>query len=96
MKPSEAMKLNREAIRRITAQYKAANPRVYGSVLRGEDGPLSDLDILVDPLPGTTLLTLGGLQENLEQVLGVRVDVKVPGDFPAVIRERIVAEAMAI
>ncbi|MBZ5758777.1 MULTISPECIES: nucleotidyltransferase family protein [Rhizobium] len=96
MKPSDALRDNRQVIREIVSNRRLANPRVYGSVLRGEDRADSDLDILVDAMPGTTLLTLGGLQGDLEAALGVRVDVKVPGDFPPRIRDRIIAEAVAI
>ncbi|CAN7422115.1 putative nucleotidyltransferase [Neorhizobium galegae] len=96
MRPSEVLEKNRDIIREIVARRQVSNPRVYGSVLRGEDRPDSDLDILVDPSPTTSLFTLGGLQGDLEEALGVPVDVKVPGDFPPKIRERIVAEALAI
>ncbi len=41
---------------------RARNPRIFGSVLHGRDTETSDLDVLVDPGPGATLLDLGGLQ----------------------------------
>jgi predicted nucleotidyltransferase len=96
MRPSEVLEQNRDIIREIVARRQVSNPRVYGSVLRGEDRSDSDLDILVDPSPNTSLFTLGGLQWELEEALGVPVDVKVPGDFPPKVRERIIAEALAI
>jgi predicted nucleotidyltransferase len=96
MKPSEALEKNRGKIREIVARRQVFNARVYGSVLRGEDHAGSDLDILVDPSPNTSLFTLGGLQWELEEALGVPVDIKVPGDFPPRLRARIVAEALAI
>ncbi|KAA0700592.1 nucleotidyltransferase [Neorhizobium sp. P12A] len=96
MRPSEALEKNRQAIREIVARRQLSNPRVYGSVLRGEDRVDSDLDILVDPSATTTLFTLGGVQWELEDALGIRVDVKVPGDFPAKVRDRILSEALAI
>jgi hypothetical protein len=64
--------------------------------LRGEDREGSDLDILVDPLPGTTLLDLGGLQVELEELLGVRVDLLTPGDLPTRYREKLLREAIPI
>jgi predicted nucleotidyltransferase len=82
MRPSEALEQKREAIRELVPQFRAANPRVFGSVLHGLDRETSDLDILVDPLPGTTLFDLGGLEEQLRGLLGVRVDVRTPGDLP--------------
>jgi hypothetical protein len=64
--------------------------------LRGEDREGSDLDILVDPLPGTTLLDLGGLQVELEELLGVRVDLLTPGDLRTRYREKVLREAIPI
>ncbi len=96
MRPSEVLEKNRDIIRAIVARRQVLNPRVYGSVLRGSDRADSDLDILVDPSPTTSLFTLGGLQGDLEEALGIPVDVKVPGDFPPEIRARVIAEAAAI
>ncbi|KKX30237.1 nucleotidyltransferase family protein [Rhizobium sp. LC145] len=96
MRPSEVLEKNREAIREATKRFKAANPRVFGSVARGEDGPDSDIDILVDALPGATLFDLGGLQDSLETLLKVRVDVVTSGGLKPSIRDRILSEATAI
>ena len=63
-------------------QSRARNPRVFGSVLHGRDTETSDLDVLIDPTPGTTLLDLGGLQVMLEELLGVQLDLLTPGDLP--------------
>lgn len=51
MKPSIVLSLKREAIREITSRYRAANPRVFGSVVHGDDHEGSDLDLLVDAMP---------------------------------------------
>ena len=64
MKPSEALSAHRGDIRRIVGQNRTCNPRVFGSVLRGEDANDSDLDLLVDPLPGVTLLILAHSRSN--------------------------------
>ncbi len=97
MRPSEVLEKNREAIREVTARFNAANPRVFGSVARGEDGPNSDIDILVDVPAGTTLLMLGGLQDALEQImLGTSIHLLTPGDFPDSVRHRVLAEAKPI
>jgi hypothetical protein len=69
---------------------------VFGSVLHGDDRPDSDLDLLVDPLPGTTLFDLGGLQVELEEMLGVRVDLLTPGDLPAGYRDAVLTEARPV
>ncbi|MGK6312566.1 nucleotidyltransferase family protein [Neorhizobium sp. DT-125] len=97
MRPSEVLEKNREAIREATKRFNAANPRVFGSVARGEDGPDSDIDILVDALPGSTLFTLGGLQYELEQMFGgIKVDLLTEGGLPAPIRDRVLSEARII
>lgn len=96
MKPSAALDVHRAAIRAAVSRARAANPRVFGSVLRGEDRDGSDIDILVDALPGATLFDLGGLQVELEEILGVRVDLVTPGDLSRYFRARVLAEAQPI
>ncbi len=96
MKPSLALQQHRAAIRRIVASHRAHNPRVFGSVLRGEDDANSDLDLLVDPLQGATLFDLGAIQIELEELLGVAVDVLTAGDLPARFRDGVVREAVAV
>lgn len=93
MKPSDALAAHRNAIRSIVHRCRAANPRVFGSVLRGDDHDGSDLDLLVDALPGTTLFDLGALQVELQKLLGVPVDLLTPGDLPPALRRRVLAEA---
>ncbi|WP_037073667.1 nucleotidyltransferase family protein [Rhizobium sp. PDO1-076] len=97
MRPSEMLEKNREAIREATKRNNATNPRVFGSVARGEDRADSDIDILVDTLPGTTLFDLGGLQFELEQLMKpTSIHLLVPGDFPDSVRQSVLAEARAI
>ncbi len=96
MKPSEALKLHREEIRRIVAANMATNPRVFGSVVRGQDDDCSDLDILVDALPGATLFDLGGIQYELQELLGVHVDLLTPRDISAKFRAEVLAEAVPV
>ena len=96
MRPSVILNLNRNTVREATGRYRAANPRVFGSVLRGTDRDGSDLDLLVDALPGATLFDLGGLQDELELLLGVHVDLLTPGDLPIRFREKVLAEAQAV
>jgi len=69
MRPSIALNMKREAVRSAVKRYRTANPRIFGSVLRGSDRDGSDLDLLVDALPGATLFDLGGLQEELQTLL---------------------------
>lgn len=96
MSPSIALRLKREAIREITSRYRATNPRVFGSVLHGDDHEGSDLDLLVDAMPGATLFDLGGLQDELEELLGVRVDLLTPRDLPLKFRAQVLAEAIPV
>ncbi len=96
MKPSEALRTHRDAVLKAVAARKACNARVFGSVLRGEGHEGSDLDILVDPLPGATLFNLGGLQIDLEELLGDPVDLVTPGDLPEKLRNFILKEAKKI
>ena len=76
--------------------YRTRNPRVFGSVLHDDDLEESDLDILVDTLPGTTLLDLGAIQIELEEILGVTVDVVTPNDLPTKFRDQVLREAVSI
>ena len=96
MKPSTSLDNQRAAVRAAATRFHTANPRVFGSVLHGRDSDGSDLDLLVDPLPRTTLFDLGGLQVELEELLGVPVDLLTPGDLPAKFRAQVLAEAQPV
>jgi predicted nucleotidyltransferase len=96
MRPSVALHLKRPAIREAASRYRAANPRVFGSVVHGTDADGSDLDLLIDALPGATLFDLGGLQDELESLLGVPVDLLTPTDLPPKLRARVLAEAQPV
>jgi hypothetical protein len=96
VKPSAALEQHRAAIRATVPRFRTANPRVFGSVLHGTDRDDSDLDLLVDALPGATLFDLSGLQIELEELLGVTVDVRTPGELAPKIRARVLAEAAPV
>lgn len=96
MKPSEALRSHRDDIRRVVQAHRARNARVFGSVLHGDDTENSDLDVLVDPLPGATLLDMGAIQIELEEVLGVSVDLLTPGDLPVKYRAQVLKDAVAV
>jgi uncharacterized protein len=96
MRPSTALAAHRHAVREATGRFRAANPRLFGSVLHGTDAEGSDLDLLVDALPGATLFDLGALQVELEALLGVRVDVLTPADLPSSFRAQVLAQAQPI
>jgi predicted nucleotidyltransferase len=96
MKPSEALNANRAAIRRVVESHRARNARVFGSVLRGEDTDGSDLDLLIDPTPETSLMDVAAIQVELKCLLGVSVDVLTPGALPAKFRYLVISEAMPV
>ena len=96
MKPSAALEANQKAIREAVRRFKTRNPRVFGSMSHGEDKDGSDLDLLVDPLPGVTLFDLGGLQFELEEMLGVPVDLLTPEDLPLKYRQKVMLQARSI
>lgn len=96
MRPSEALERHRADIRRIVAANRACNPRVFGSVLHGEDDEDSDLDILVDTVENTNLFDLARIQGALEDLLCVKIDVRTPLDLHVRFRDRVVAEALPV
>lgn len=96
MKPSEALRYNRDAVRRLALEHRVSNVRVFGSVLRGEDADGSDLDLLVDPTPETTLFDIGAIQVGAQRLLGVPVDVLTPDSLPEKFRQLILKEAKPV
>jgi predicted nucleotidyltransferase len=96
MRPSVALDMKRNAVREAARRFRTANPRVFGSALFGTDRDGSDLDLLVDALPGVTLFDLGGLQDELQEMLGVHVDLLTPADLPAKFRDKVLAEAQPV
>jgi hypothetical protein len=86
----------REEILRIAARHGARNVRVFGSMVRGEANQARDIDFLVEMEPGRSLLDLGGLQVELESLLGRRVDVVTVRGLKARIRDRVLREAVAV
>ncbi|WP_066884431.1 nucleotidyltransferase family protein [Dechloromonas denitrificans] len=96
MKPSTVLNQNRELIRQVVLSHRSNNPRVFGSVIHGTDTDTSDLDLLVDPLPGVTLFDLGAIQIELEESLGISVDVLTPKDLPKRFRDQVLGEALPV
>jgi len=96
MRPSLALDLKRNAVREATSRFRTTNPRIFGSVLHGTDQDGSDLDLLVDALPGATLFDLGGLQAELEALLGIHVDLLTPADLSPKFRAQVLAEAQPV
>src|SRR5580698_5916692 len=96
MRPSEILPIYRETIRQLVLEAGVANPRVFGSVVHGEDNEESDLDILVDPGPWTSLMTMVRVQELLEKATGLKIDLLIPGDLHPRFRNLALAEAVSL
>jgi hypothetical protein len=96
MRPSEVLPQHRDAIRRMVLDSGMANPRLFGSVVDGSDSEDSDLDLLVDPSPETSLLDIAKLQIELEAKVGIKVDIRTPKFLPATFREKVLAEAVPV
>jgi len=96
MKPSDQLERYRQDIRLVVKANRAANPRVFGSVSRGEDNDDSDLDILIDPSEETSLFDLGAMQAELVDLLGVKVDIHTPNSLPRKFRDEVLAQALPI
>jgi len=80
----------------IARHYHAVNIRMFGSVVRGEEQEDSDIDLLVDFLPGTTLLDQVGLIDALSTALGRKVDIVSERALNKYLRQRILQEAVPL
>jgi predicted nucleotidyltransferase len=93
MRPSEALATQRERILAIAAAHGASNLRVFGSVANGADKEGSDIDLLVDIAPGISLFEYIGLQLDMQEALGFKVDLCTEEELHPKLRARILAEA---
>lgn len=95
-RPSARVDQHRDDIRALVADHRATDPRIFGSVARGEDGPDSDLDLLVDFTDEATLLDEVGLRLALSDLLRVEVDVIAADALRGEVRERVLREAVPV
>ena len=93
---NELLKSRRDEIIRISVKHGARNVRVFGSVARGDADEKSDIDLLVEFKIGTTLLNHAALMLDLEELLGVKVDVFSDRGLRDRIRDRVLREAVAL
>lgn len=93
MRPSEALAIHRDRIIDIAAARGARSIRVFGSVAKGLDQEGSDLDLLVELPSGMSLVGIVGLQFEIEDALGVKVDLCTERELHPALKERILAEA---
>ena len=96
MRPSEALSLYRIRIREIALNHHVSGVRVFGSALHGDDVAGSDLDLLVEPTPQTTLMDIGAIRFELKNLLGLEVDVPTPDGLPPKFREQVLREAKPV
>jgi len=96
VKIEELLKAKREEILRVAAKRGARNVRIFGSVARGEADEASDIDILVDLEPDRSLLDLGGLWSELNELLGRKVEVVTEKGLRERIRDRVLREAVPL
>ena len=96
MKPSETLLRNRDALRALVLRHRVKNPRLFGSSASGEDTEKSDVDLLVDPTPQTTLMDIASICLEAEQLLGVKVEVLTPNSLPDSFRKQVLAEAVPL
>lgn len=92
----EQVRQRRSDIEQVARRHGAYNVRVFGSVARGEAGPDSDLDVLVRFEAGRSLLDLVGVQQDLEELLGCKVDVVSEGGISPYLKDEIVGEAIPL
>ncbi len=96
MRPTLAFNQHREAIRAIALRNRVTNVRVFGSVLHGTDTESSDLDLLVDPTPTTSMMDIARIELELSELLHVSVDVLTPKGLPEKFRQQVMAEAVPV
>lgn len=92
----DLLKTKREDILRLATLRGAKNLRVFGSVARGEEDSTSDVDFLVDMDPGKSLLDLGGLLMDLQELLGRSVDIVTERGLKSRLRNRVLEEAVPL
>ena len=90
------LRKNRRKILETAARYGASNVRIFGSVARGEEDEASDIDFLVNLAPDRSLLDLGGLLYELQQILGVDVDVVTDDGLRARVRDKVLSDAVEL
>lgn len=78
------------------SRHGMSNPRLFGSVARGDDQDGSDVDLLVDLASGTSLFDILRVQDELETILGVRVDLVSSTGFKSQVRSRVERDLIAL
>lgn len=87
---------HRTQLRALAERHRMTNVRVFGSMARDDADENSDVDLLVSPLEGASLLDLGGLLMDAQELLGRHVDVVSDRALHPLLRDRILAEAIPL
>lgn len=90
------LRRRRNEILALAERYRTGDVRVFGSVARGQSTERSDLDLLVKTKPGCSLLDLGGLLEDLKELLGCPVDLVTEDGLKPRLRETVLREAIPL
>ena len=96
MRRSELVQQKREEIAEIARRHGVTSIRLFGSAARGDDGPESDIDFLIEAGPVHSPWFPGGLVSDLEELLGCRVDVVETGSISRNLRQRILQESIPL
>jgi predicted nucleotidyltransferase len=96
MKPSLSLKMHLNEVRRILERRGMRNPSLFGSTARGEDTGRSDVDILVEAPPGTSLFDLADTELELEKLLDCKVEVMTRGFLAPDVAERVEADLIPL
>lgn len=91
-----ALMERRSEILGLAERYRASEVRVFGSVARGDNTGSSDVDLLIQPRRGCSLFDLGGLLEDLQELLGCRVDLVIEDGLKPRLCERVLKEAIPL
>ena len=86
----------RRGILALASKHGVARVRLFGSTARGEDDATSDVDLLIQMQPGRSLLDHIAFKHDVEELLGVKVDVVSEGGISPYIREAVLREAVAV
>ncbi len=92
----DSLQSKRDEVLRLATLHGARNLRVFGSIARGDAGATSDVDLLVDMEPGRSLLDMGGLLMDLQDLLGCDVDIVTENGLRPRIRDRVLDEAVPL
>ncbi len=92
----DLVRSKRDQILALAKKHGVTRVRVFGSMARGDAGPESDVDLLVDAGPDTSAWFPGGLVVELEELLGRRVQVITERGLDELLRERVLGEAIRL